>query len=174
MKRSLFKWELMGVFIIFIFQSILHFGYELTNLKMLALICAVNESVWEHLKIGFYGALLFYIIEYWFIGKKFPNFWVAKVTALYFIPLFIVSTYYTYTGIIGHHYLWVDLLIAFMSGLFAQSISYKLITSKKNYKVLKNISILLIILPILVFSIFTFKPPHIPLFFDKNTNSYGI
>lgn len=174
MKKNLSKWEFLGVFSIFILQSLLHFGYELTNLKVLSLICAVNESVWEHLKIGFYGALLFYLIEYIFIGKNFSNYWFAKLVALYFIPLFILTTYYTYTGIIGHHYLWVDIMIAFLSGLFAQIISYRIIDWKKNFTMFNFISIVLIIIAIGVFSIFTFYPPHIPLFFDKTTNSYGI
>jgi len=173
MKKGLLRWELIGVFAIFILQSILHFAYEFTSIKGLALISAVNESVWEHLKIGFYGALLFYIVEYFHIGK-YPNFLFAKLISLYFIPIFIVVTYYTYTGILGKHFLLVDLLIAFVAGMLAQILSYKIITSPKDYSSLNFLSIILIIIAIITFTIFTFKPPHIPLFFDKTNAKYGI
>lgn len=174
MNKSLFKWEFYGVFIMFIFFSLFHFTYELTGFKFFALFSAVNESVWEHLKIGFYAGLLFYFVEYSFIGKYSPNFLPAKALALYVIPVFIMITFYGYTSILGRHYLWLDILIAFLSCVAAQIVSYSIISSKNDFSEFSKTAIILILLGIVVFTLFTFYPPRIPLFFDKSNNKFGI
>ncbi|MEM4188473.1 MAG: DUF6512 family protein, partial [Candidatus Hadarchaeum sp.] len=63
MNKKLFYWTIAGTFFIIFFGSFLHFAFELSgNFRPLALIAAVNESTWEHLKLAFWPAFIFYAI----------------------------------------------------------------------------------------------------------------
>lgn len=54
MKRSLLKWEMLGIAFISLLGAFLHFAFELSGqAKVVGAFAAVNESVWEHLKIAF-------------------------------------------------------------------------------------------------------------------------
>jgi len=44
--------------------SLFHFGYEITGWGFLAPFCGVNESVFQHLKMAFWGYLLVAVGEY--------------------------------------------------------------------------------------------------------------
>jgi hypothetical protein len=53
--------------------------------------------VWEHLKLGFWPALFYALIEYKYLRKPTNNFLFAKVTCLYLIPISITALFYLYT-----------------------------------------------------------------------------
>jgi hypothetical protein len=58
MKKRLLVWETSGVLFIAVFGTSLHFAFELSNFwKPVAIIAAVNESIWEHLKLVFWPGL---------------------------------------------------------------------------------------------------------------------
>jgi hypothetical protein len=38
--------------------SLFHFGYEITGWNLLTPFCGINESVFQHLKMAFWGYLL--------------------------------------------------------------------------------------------------------------------
>ena len=60
MKRSILRWELVGIIVISILGSVLHFVFEWSgNWAPVGVIAAVNESVWEHFKIAFWPALFY-------------------------------------------------------------------------------------------------------------------
>jgi hypothetical protein len=57
--------ELVGMVFIILLGSMLHFTFEWSgNQPIVGVFSAVNESVWEHLKIAFWPALLYLIFEY--------------------------------------------------------------------------------------------------------------
>jgi len=86
--RRILIFHILGAIFTIILGSFFHFIYELSGFfKPVALIGAVNESTWEHLKIGFWPAFLFTTIEYFAYGKKNKNFCFAKAINLYAIPL---------------------------------------------------------------------------------------
>jgi len=54
MGRSVLRWEIVGIVVISVLGSLLHFSFEwVGGWKPLGVISAVNESVWEHLNIAF-------------------------------------------------------------------------------------------------------------------------
>ncbi|MCJ7665514.1 MAG: DUF6512 family protein, partial [Actinobacteria bacterium] len=58
-RKKLLTWEMLGILFAFILGSLLHFTFELSgSWGPMALISGVNESVWEHLKIGFWPAFV--------------------------------------------------------------------------------------------------------------------
>ncbi|GIM27600.1 hypothetical protein CPJCM30710_02660 [Clostridium polyendosporum] len=174
MSKKIFYWQLIGVIFSTTLGCILHFAYEWSGFyKPLAIFAAVNESVWEHLKIGFWPTFLFAIIEYPFIKHKSNNFFIGKALSLFLIPLLITTIFYTYTGIIGHHYLLVDILTFYVSIILAEYICYRVILSYPRPIYCTVIAIIFIILLVVVFSSLTFNPISIPLFMDPRTNSSG-
>jgi hypothetical protein len=169
------RWELGGIIFIVVLGSLLHFAFEWSgNWPPLGAIAAVNESVWEHLKLGFWPALLYAALEYGRFGKSANNFPFAKTAGIYLIPVTIVVLYYAYTAILGHGLLVVDIAIFVVAVIIGQLVSYKLLmASALPARVNRFAPVALVILAIL-FVLFTFYPPQIPLFRDSVTGGYGI
>jgi hypothetical protein len=173
--KRILKWEIIGFFIISLVGSAFHFCYEWSGFfKPLALFCAVNESVWEHVKMGFWPAVFYAIAEFFAFGKYKKNFLAAKTGALYMIPIIIIVVYYLLEAILGKHAVWIDITLFIAAILISQRFSYKVITSYKDYRRYNVLSYILLILIVIAFSLFTFFPPHMELFKDPPTGAYGI
>jgi len=102
------------------------------------------------------------------------NFFSAKAVAVYIIPIITGLVFYGYTGIIGEEILIVDIFIFLVAIAVGQLISYKIMTSARLPKYTNFISPIFIILLASVLMLFTFYPPHLPIFLDGNTGTYGI
>jgi len=174
-KKSILRWELGGIGFIVVVGTVLHFAFEWSGLwTPMAPIAAVNESVWEHLKLGFWPALVYAGLEYSRFGKSAKNFSLAKTLGIYLIPISIVVLFYLYTAILGHDLLMADILIFVVAVMVGQLVSYKLlIGSPLPERANRFAPIALTVLGIL-FVLFTFYPPHLPLFRDPISGGYGI
>jgi hypothetical protein len=174
-NKHILKWEIVGFFVIALVGSAFHFCYEWSgNLKFVALFCAVNESVWEHTKMGFWPAVFYAIIEYFAFGRTKKNFYIAKAGAFYIIPIVISIVYYLLEATLGKHSVWIDIALFIAAILISQWFSYKIITSYKNYSRFNALSIMFIVLIIAAFSLFTYYPPKLELFKNPQTGGYGI
>ena len=101
--KSILRWELGEIAFIVVLGSLLHFAFEWSGRSIpITPIAAVNESVWEHLKLGFWPALVYAVLEYRRLGKSAKNFFFAKTLGIYPIPIIVVVLYYSYTTILGH------------------------------------------------------------------------
>ena len=164
-------WEVLGIVFIFFFGSFLHFAFEVSGYhKVVAVVAAVNESVWEHLKIGFWPAVLWALIEYPFLKKS--NFIAAKAVSFYVIPFSIMVLFYVYMAILGHDSPLLDILIFVAAIMVGQFASYKILESQMFTK-MTGFALSAIML-VIAFVVFTFYPPHLPLFEDPFTGGYGI
>lgn len=174
-KNPFLVWELAGIVFIVVLGSVLHFAFEWSGRwTPIAPIAAVNESVWEHLKSGFWPALAYAVLEYSRFGKSANNFFFAKTLGIYLIPITIVVLYYSCTAILGHGLLIVDIAIFVVAVIVGQLVSYKLlIASPLQERLTRFAPIALAVLGIL-FVLFTFYPPQLPLFRDSVTGIYGI
>jgi len=163
----------IGMVVILLLSSLFHFAFELFGkYKILAVIFAVNESVWEHLKIGFFAGFIFYIIEFFIYGKEFDNFFAAKATALFLIPFLTATFFYTYTAFLEDNLI-LDISTLVLAIIIAQLVSLRMTLSSKRYK--KAPFVFLIILLLIIFPLFTYIPPKIPqLFYDFYHKRYGI
>lgn len=76
--------------------SVLHFGYELTRLPFLKPICGTSESVFEHLKMGFFAYLFASLIEYASsaLNRRKANFFSSRILSAFLVPWVIFSTWY--------------------------------------------------------------------------------
>jgi len=174
-KKFNLIYELAGIVFIVIVGTILHFTFEFSgDQPIIGVFSAVNESVWEHLKLGFWPALVWALIEYRFIRRSTNNFMVAKTVGIYLIPIIIPVLFYSYTAVIGESLLAIDILTFILSIIVGQFVSYKLLTYKELPEVLNKVSLVALVMLGVAFVIFTFYPPNLSLFRDPVTGGYGI
>ena len=175
MNKKLFKYEIIGFIFVSVLGTLSHFLYEwLNESKIIALFCPVNESVWEHSKLLFFPYLIWAIAEYFLLNKQ-ENFFSSKIKGVLCGMVFIVSFFYTYSGITGKISTFIDILSFFIGTAISFIISYIMMrNSKRGSKIGEIISVILFISISITFFLFTFVPPLIPLFEDPQKFTYGI
>ena len=174
MNRSIPTWQIAG----FIFTSILgtwlHFLFDFSGGSLwAALVSAVNESIWEHMKLIYVPMVTFAFIEFSIWGKTIPTFWFIKLHGLLTALLLIPVIYYTYTGILGINADWFNIIIFFLAAGTAFYSETRLFQRGLECSLPIKLSLGLILLIGGLFLYFTFRPPHIPFFQDPITKSYG-
>lgn len=165
MKRVL-KREYIAILLCIAIGMFLHFAYELcAQNAIVGIFSAVNESMWEHLKIAFWPEIGFLAV-YFFIKK--PSF-VKEIVAgawLLFTTFLIMTTfYYTYTGIIGNHFLSIDIAIFVLAIVFGFYMFFGLMKeAKKNSLPSIIISCILVFALLIAICCFTKWPPNLGIF----------
>jgi hypothetical protein len=137
-------------------------------------IAPVNESVWEHLKLGFWPGLAFALVEYAALGKRVDNFWIAKSAALFSIPALVVVLFYAYTASTGENYLAADILIFVVSVAVGQWVSYRILLARRARSAVGGLAVVALVLMGVAFSLLSYTPPRLPLFRDPVTGGYGL
>jgi hypothetical protein len=175
MGNSLDCWEMAGIGFVILFGTLLHFVYKWTNQnKIIGLFSPVNESVWEHLKLLFVPMLLYSVVEYFAVGNRFPNFITGKVMGAVYGMITILIIFYTYTGITGRHFLWADVL-AYLFGVWAAFVYGQQIISQPDAgSATQCVALMVAVVLAVSFAVFTYYPPHIPLFLDPVSKIYGM
>jgi len=175
MKYKLLSLEILGAIFVIIIGSIFHFIFDWFNQwPPIGAIAPVNESVWEHLKLVFWPLIFFSIIEYFPLKGEAHNFVLAKFIAIIIAEVTILVTFYSYTAILGTELLIVDILSFIIGVILGYLVSYKILKVKQLPNWTTIISFIAIILLGIIFVVFTYYPPQIPLFQDPETGLYGI
>lgn len=174
MKRDVSLWQFAGFVIATLGGTLLNFLYDLTGKSILiAPFSAVNESTWEHMKLLFFPMFIFALIQSRFF-KEHKDFWCVKLagitTGLALIPIL----FYTYNGIFGTSPDPVNIAIFFISGAAAFIAETRLLKAGKLRCISRWLSFAIICLIGVMFVVFTFATPQIPLFLDPLTGTYGI
>ncbi len=174
MKSSLKTWQRGGFLVTAILGVLLHFLFEWSGECLLfAPFSAVNESIWEHMKLLFVPMFLFAHFESRHFGTEYQNFWCVKLYGILFGLLLIPTLYYTIGGIFGSAPDWVNIAIFFIAAALSYRLEMHLFSQNMPCKSPKAAQTILWFFALL-FVIFTFFPPHIPLFQDPQDNSYGV
>ena len=175
MKKLALKWELIGIVVISVLGSLLHFAFELSGeLALVGIFAAVNESIFEHLKLTYWPTLVYAACTYGILRKSASNFIIAKTVGVYVMPITIVVLFYTYTTITGTEILIVDILIFVVAVALGQLTSYKLLTMKRFPNSLHWMALVILVALAVIYGIFTFYPPQVPFFQDPVSGTYGI
>ena len=175
MRRGTLRWELGGIAFIIVLGSVLHFAFEWSGRAIaIAPIAAVNESVWEHLKLGFWPALIYAAFEYRRVGKSVDNFPAAKTIGIYLIPITIAVLYYAYTAILGHRLLQVDIAVFVVAVTLGQLVSCKLLLASPLPSRLNRFAPIALAVLSALFVLFTFYTPQLSAFRDPVSGGYGI
>ena len=174
MKRNLLLWQFSGFALSTLGGTLLHFLYDWTNKSVLiAPFSGVNESTWEHMKLLYFPLLFFALVQSRFF-KEYENYWCIKlvgiVTGLGFIPVL----FYSYNGMFGKSPDWLNITIFFISAAMAFLVETWLF-NKDNLRCKRPwLAFGIMCLIGVLFVVFTFATPKIPLFKDPLTETYGI
>lgn len=171
---KLVRWELWGIVWIILVGSMLHFTFQLSGeSRIVALFSAVNESVWEHLKLGYWSLAFYIVLEYKFAKVLPGNFFAAKTAGIVAMNLFIVLAFYSHKYIMNSSSLGFDVAIYMLGAVICQLLSIKLIKSGAGSR-LESIGLPMFAAVGLVLTFFTFFPPELPVFRDSTSGKYGI
>lgn len=178
-KNPVTAWICLGIPFIIVVGSLMHFVFEWSgNATIVGIFAPVNESVWEHLKMGFWPMLVWWFAGYFIYGnnnKHFATQWFSScAVALVVCPLVVMFLFYTYTSAFGIEVLLLDILAFIIGVIAAQWIALHVYQCANFSSYCLYVSFAIFILMMLFFAVFTFIPPHIPLFLDFSTGKYGI
>ena len=174
MKKSLPFWQFAGFVFTGIFGTGLHFLYDLTSSTFSALFSGVNESTWEHMKLLFFPMFIFAIFQSRYFAKDYDNFWCAKLIGIIIGLAVIPTIYYTYTGSLGVSADWFNILILYIAAAIGYITETRFMQSDKNFCKSPITAIIIICIIAILFFVFTFAPPMMPLFQDPITKTYGL
>jgi hypothetical protein len=173
MKVSIKNFQIFSAIFVMILGTLLHFTYEWSEGNLLvASFSAVNESTWEHLKLLFYPMLLTTIIGYFYFSKTKHIFLCANTIGILTAVSFTTVFFYTYTGIIGTNFAFLDIGSFFIAVIFGEFVIYKLLLS--NFSCNKKTAFIVLLVLLLCFILFTYATPEIGLFRDPVSNEFGI
>ena len=175
MKRPILKWELVGIAVISSIGALLHFAFEWSgDSPPVGVFAAVNESVFEHLKLTYWPALFWAAIEYRLLKNSANNFIIAKTAGLYVMPVAIIVLFYSYTTITGTESLIADIAIFVVAIALGQLTSYKILMRERLSQSLHKSALAGLVSLGVIYAVFTFYPPHVPFFQDPISGTYGI
>lgn len=167
MKRSLSLWQFAGFVFTSVVGTLLHFAYEWSGESVfLAPFSAVNESIWEHMKLLFFPLVIFALWQGHFFEKEYPSYWCVKLFGTLLGIGLIPVLYYTYTGIFGVSVDSVNITIFFVVAAIVYLLETRWLRDRKTGTLSKRFVWLIFLALTILFAVFTFYPPSIPLFVD--------
>ena len=172
MRHSSF-WQAVGFGVSTLVGTLLHFLYDWTGENTLAAVFSgVNESTWEHMKLLFWPFFLFAIFQYFFYKEA--NYWYVKLAATALGLMLIPVLFYTYNGMFGKSPDWVNIAIFYIAAAGAFWFEWWAFRKELLKWKYPRLALGVLIGIGMLFVIFTFATPRIPLFQDPITGSFGI
>lgn len=169
------QWRFVGIITIISLGFLLHYIYFWTGTsKIVGLFVPVNESVWEHLKLGYWSVVLFSIAEYLQIKNSVNNYSFAKLIGVLALEITILLIFYGYTFIVGKNIFLMDIFSYIMGVIVCQYLTYNLFQLRPFSKFFNRISLVAFIAIGILFGVTTYYPPHAAVFMDNSTKTYGI
>ena len=170
------RWQLGGFLFVCAAGTALHFLYQWSGESVAAApFAAVNESVWEHMKLLFWPMQLWAGAERAVLGGYSRGFWPAKALGIILGLALIPALYYTYTGALGVSVMWVDIAIFFVAAAAAFLAETRMLARDWRCRGGARASALVLLLLLsAAFVLCTFVPPRFPLFRDPVTGFYGL
>lgn len=175
MENGCRKWWIGGFLFTSAVGTALHFAYEWSGENVVVgAVAAVNESTWEHMKLLFVPLLLVALAAAIF-GGHCRGYWTAKLAGALVGLLLIPMLYYGYTESLGVHVTWVDIGIFFVAAAVAFLLESHLTKHlPMRSSALQAVAAALFAALAVLFVWFTYAPPHLPIFLDPITGTYGI
>ena len=168
------KLKILGIVLAFVLCFPLHFVYDKFPSFITSIFAPINESIWEHMKILFGSIIISGVIQKIIVLKKkldfnnicFSNF----IGAISSIPIFLIIFLPIYI-IIGENFP-ITIFIMFITIVLAEIIANK-IMNKDNLG-LENITIILVAIVYVIFTILSYYPIKSGIFIDPISKTCGI
>ncbi len=173
------RWVVLGGLVIFFVGSALHFTHELSGYQdWVGWFSAVNESAWEHLKMFWFPAVVFALVQHAFIRDRVNHYWYGVGVGLLLVPVGILVSFYFYLGILlpiqGRGVLALDIGTAVVGVVLAQWATYRVWTRTEPVGVVRRALVgVANLLLAAAMALFTFFPPQVFLFEDFYGYTYN-
>ena len=174
MKQRSILWQAAGFALVTLGGTLLHFLYDWAGERIwISPFSGVNESTWEHMKLLFWPLFLFALVQRLFFREQ-ESYWCVKLAEIVLGLVLIPVLFYTYNGAFGKSPDWVNIAIFYVTALLVFLFEWWVF--KKELPACKYswLAFAAIFLISVLFVVFTFAPPQIPLFQDPLTGTYGI
>ena len=174
MKQRSILWQAAGFAAVTFVGTILHFLYDWTDGSILvAPFSGVNESTWEHMKLLFWPLFLFALVQRLFFRDQ-ESYWCVKLAEILLGLVLIPVLFYTYNGVFGKSSDWINIAIFYITALLV--FLFEWWAFKRDWLPCKRplLAFSVICLIGVLFVVFTFATPQIPLFQDPLTGTYGV
>ena len=173
MKQRSILWQAAGFAAATFGGTILHFLYDWTGGSILVSpFSGVNESTWEHMKLLFWPLFLIALIQRRSFWDQ-ENYWCVKLAQILLGLTLIPVLFYTYNGVFGKSTDWINIAIFYITAALVCLFERWAFKQNRHCKS-QQLAFATICLLGVLFVVFTFKPPQIPLFRDPLTGTYGI
>ena len=174
MKQRSILWQAAGFALITFGGTILYFLYDWTGGSILvAPFSGVNESTWEHMKLLFWPLFLFAVIQRLFFKGQ-ENYWCIKLAEILLGLMLIPVLFYTYNGVFGKSPDWINIAIFYITALQVFLFEWRAFKKDRLQCRHSRLAFVVICLIGVLFVVFTFATPQIPLFQDPLTGTYGV
>ena len=152
-------------FITALLGTLMHFGYTLLPSPLTGLVCPINESVWEHLKLLYFPVL---ITGFYLHHRKVDSqrAWSGTLLSMLLMPAVIVGFYYTmHCGFLVSSAA-VDIASYYVVLALGFYTAYKVERSGK-LTFLSGLLVILVGLLGAALILFTLVPPDLPIFTEN-------
>ena len=167
--------EAVGAGFMVTLGSALHFAFDWAGgWQPLALVAAVNESIWEHLKLAFWPGVLWAALVPPPDGRGRARTLAVKGVSLPMAAGLIVAIFTSYTAILGDNLLLLD-IGTFVFAVFAgQAVSAWLLLRLPDRRAIVCLGLVLLAAQLAAYGLFTYFPPDHWLFIETHTGLRGI
>ena len=174
MKQRSILWQAVGFAFATFVGTLLHFLYDWTGGSILAApFSGVNESTWEHMKLLFWPLFSFAMIQRRFFRNR-ADYWCIKLAGILLGLMMIPALFYTYNGMFGKSPDWINITIFYLTALLVFLFEMWAFRVEPLRCKSPQLAFTAVCLIGLLFVVFTFAPPRIPLFQDPLTGTFGI
>jgi hypothetical protein len=175
-SNKVLRLEMIGAAFIVGLGSSLHFAFGWSSeWKPLALVAAVNESIWEHLKLAFWPGLFWGTLVRIKSGASRLEVLSTKGVTLMATALVIIGVFTTYTAILGRNLLTLDIGTFVLAVVTGQVLSAWLLSlAKRIRQAILWPGLVILVLQVVAYSTFTYAPPDHRLFIDPRSGMTGI
>ena len=173
--RGIATWEIAGAVFMVLAGSALHFVFDWSGgWRPLALVAAVNESIWEHLKLAFWPGLLWALLPAGSPRIPLAERLAVKGLTLLLTSVLIVAVFLTYTSILGRNLLALDIGTFVLAILAGQGLAILLFPRRPAPRGLRRFGQVLLLLQALAYATLTYLPPDHWLFIEARSGMRGI
>lgn len=178
---------IISIIVISVIGTLSHFLYDMTkHNKIVGLFTAVNESTWEHIKIGITPTIVWGLVDGYIYGAS-PNYFFAKFISLMSIIILIPLLFYGYKGLFKKNNEVINVLIFYLVIIVSQYLfNYLIVSTSINYfgQYISCVGICVILICDMIFTLmpgknFIFKDPisnqvgfkgHTEIFHDRKSD----
>ena len=165
---------LISYFISAVLGVLFHFLHDwFPNINFIKPFVAIDESIFEHLKLIFYPVIFVSIFEAFIRKRDLLSLISARNLSSLIACLQLTLFYYGYTMLTnGKPISWLNILSFFVFLAISYIGSEYFYFKFNNNKYFLSFSLTLFIIAILLFSIFTFYKPNFELFLEPKVNEF--